>query len=167
MKREFFEACSGNKYKSHITKESLMSNVTIRELRSGVEILQAFPVMRQLRSGLDENSYMELVMEAREKEGYRMYALYEDDEIAAVIGFQPMITLYYGRFIWVSDLVTDENKRSRGYGKKLLAYLHNWATGKNYGSIALSSGLQRKDAHRFYEEKMNFEKVSYVFRVSL
>ncbi|MEC1446400.1 GNAT family N-acetyltransferase, partial [Bacillus haynesii] len=29
------------------------------------------------------------------------------------------------------------------------------------------SGLQRADAHRFYEDKMEYEKASYLFRKAL
>ena len=144
-----------------------MSNLTIKEIQSRNEIIKAFPVMRQLRTHLDESSYLELVSEAQEKEGYKMFALFDGNDIVAVIGFQPMITLYYGRFIWVCDLVTDVNKRSEGYGEKLLSYTHKWANENKYESVALSSGLQRTDAHRFYENKMGYNKVSYVFKASL
>lgn len=144
-----------------------MSSLTIKELQSRNEIMEAFPVLRQLRTHLNEGSYLELVSEAQEKEGYKMFALFDDNDIVAVIGFQPMITLYYGRFIWVCDLVTDANKRLEGYGEKLLSYTHKWAIENKYESVALSSGLQRTDAHRFYENKMDYSKVSYVFKASL
>lgn len=144
-----------------------MDTVTIKELHSRHEILQAFPVMKQLRTHLTENSYIELVTEAQEKEGYHLLALFNNEEIVAVIGFHPMITLYYGNFIWVCDLVTDTDHRSKGYGEKLLNYVYEWAQDKGYETIALSSGLQRTGAHRFYEEKMNYEKVSYVFKKSM
>jgi GNAT superfamily N-acetyltransferase len=75
----------------------------------------------------------------------------------------PMITLYYGRFIWVCDLVTLPEERSKGYGEKLLTYVHQYAVENGYNIVSLSSGLQRVDAHRFYEEKMRYNKVSYVF----
>lgn len=142
-----------------------MNNTIIKELRTDDEIRSAFPVMRQLRSHLDEAQYMELVNEAKEKDHYLMYALFEDDGImVAVCGFKPMITLYYGKFVWVCDLVTDQKIRSKGYGNELLSFIHNWAKDKNYKSVALSSGLQRKEAHKFYEEKMIYDKVSYVFK---
>ncbi len=70
-------------------------------------------------------------------------------------------------FVWVCDLVTDDNHRSNGYGEKLLSYVHGWAKENGYESVALSSGLQRRDAHRFYEDRMHYDKVSYVFRTSL
>lgn len=144
-----------------------MDTLTISELQSQKEILEAFPVMNQLRTHLDEKAYLDLVTEAKEKDMYRLFALYDQGEIVAVTGFKPMITLYYGRFVWVCDLVTDKNKRSNGYGEKLLAYVHEWAKENAYESVALSSGLQRTDAHRFYEEKMDYDKVSYVFKKPL
>lgn len=140
---------------------------TIKELQSQKDIIKAFPVVKQLRTHLDEKTYLELVTEAQEKEGYKMFALFDDNAVVAVIGFQPMITLYYGRYIWICDLVTDREKRSAGYGEILLSHIHKWAKENNYESVALSSGLQRKDAHRFYEEKMGYDKVSYVFKTQL
>lgn len=144
-----------------------MGTLDIKELQSKHEVMEAFLVMKQLRTHLNEEIYLELVLEAREKDGYKMLALIAGEEIVAVAGFKPMITLYYGRFIWICDLVTDKNKRSKGYGEKLLTHIHAWAKENNYESVALSSGLQRSDAHRFYENKMDYRKVSYVFKNSL
>ena len=141
-----------------------MDTLTIKELQSQKEILEAFPVMNQLRTHLDEKTYLDLVIEAKEKDMYQLFALYDLGEIVVVTGFKPMITLYYGRCVWVCDLVTDNNKRSNGYGDILLSYVHEWAKENGYQSVALSSGLQRTEAHRFYEEKMGYDKVSYVFK---
>lgn len=144
-----------------------MTTITIKELQSRDEIMAAFPIIKQLRTHLDEETYFELVVEAKEKDRYHMFALMDEGEIVAVTGFKPMITLYYGRFVWVCDLVTDTNKRSKGYGEKLLNYVHGWAKANHYERVALSSGLQRTDAHRFYEDKMDYDKVSYVFKANL
>ncbi|MDQ0153948.1 GNAT family N-acetyltransferase [Robertmurraya andreesenii] len=144
-----------------------MNDPIIKDLQSKNDILAAFPVIKQLRSHLDEGTYLELVNDAMEHDGYKMFALFEKAQIVAVVGFKPMITLYYGRFVWVCDLVTDENTRSKGYGEKLLTFVHTWAKEHQYESVALSSGLQREDAHRFYEDKMEYDKVSYVFKRTL
>lgn len=144
-----------------------MGNEMIIELQSPDEIKTAYPVMKQLRTHLVEEQFLSLVIEAQEKENYRLFAIEDENEIAALVGFQPMITLYNGRFIWVCDLVTDSAKRSKGYGEKLLSFVHILAKKEGYECVSLSSGLQRIDAHRFYEEKMNYEKVSYVFKKSL
>lgn len=131
------------------------SILLFKELQTKEEILTGFSVMKHLRTYLDENSYLELVLEAQQKEGYRLVALYDNGKMVAITGFMPMITLYNGRFIWVCDLVTEPSERSKGYGEKLLSYVHKWAKENGYNIVSLSSGLQRVDAHRFYEEKCN------------
>lgn len=97
-----------------------MGAITISELQSTNEILAAFPVMKQLRTHLDVESYLDLVVEAQDKDMYRLFALYDQGEITAVMGLKPMITLYYGRFVWVCDLVTDYHKRSNGDRKSVV-----------------------------------------------
>ncbi|MGG0716979.1 GNAT family N-acetyltransferase [Robertmurraya massiliosenegalensis] len=138
-------------------------NISIKELQTVQDWKEAFPVMKQLRTHLDEEAYLQLVGVAKEKEDYKMFALLENETIVAVTGFMPTITLYNGKFIWVCDLVTNSNHRSKGYGELLLNHVHQWAKDNGYGVVSLSSGLQRLDAHRFYEEKMDYDKVSYVF----
>lgn len=138
-------------------------DILIKELTNEKEWKEAFLVMKQLRTHLDEASFLQLVQEAAQKEGYKIAALYEKETIVAVTGFMPMITLYNGRFIWVCDLVTDADNRSKGYGEALLNFVHDWAKKNGYGVVSLSSGLQRVDAHRFYEHKMEYDKTSYVF----
>jgi GNAT superfamily N-acetyltransferase len=118
---------------------------------------EAYPVIKQLRTHLDEEHFLKLVQEATQKENYKIAALYDNEKIVAVTGFMPMITLYNGRFIWVCDLVTDSDSRSNGYGKALLNYVHNWSKDNGYDIVSLSSGLQRIDAHRFYENKMEYD----------
>lgn len=138
-------------------------SIEIKELITEKEWKEAFPVMSQLRTHLDEQSFLQLVREATLKEGYRMVALYQNKRIIAVTGFMPMITLYNGKFIWVCDLVTDKDSRSNGYGAILLEYIQNWSKENGYNIVSLSSGLQREDAHCFYENKMEYDRVSYVF----
>lgn len=137
--------------------------VEIKELLTKQQWLEAFPVIKQLRTHLEETSYVELVQHAVENEGYKLFALFEEDTIVAAVGFMPMTTLYNGKFIWVCDLVTDDGHRSKGYGQQLLSYVENWSRDNGYNIVSLSSGLQRLDAHRFYEERLEYDKVSYVF----
>ncbi|MCA0984353.1 GNAT family N-acetyltransferase [Halobacillus yeomjeoni] len=144
-----------------------MDDQTVKELNSKDEIRKAFPVMKELRTHLDEDTYLELVFEAKEIDRYRMFALMNGEEIVAVTGIKPMTTLYYGRFVWVCDLVTSQKHRSKGFGEKLLSYVNDWAKEAGFESVALSSGLNRTDAHRFYTEKMDFDQVSYVFKKTL
>lgn len=139
-----------------------MSETNIRELVSRAEWLDAFPVMKQLRTHLDEDTYLEY-LEQMTANGYRLFGLFSDGELAALAGVDIMTNMYYGRHLWVFELVTDSDHRSNGFGERLVRFLIEWAERKGCEKIALSSGLQRADAHRFYEERVGMDKASFVF----
>lgn len=128
---------------------------------------RAFPLMNVLRTHLTESEYIRLVKKAVELDQYHLFAYVLEEEIIALVGFKPMVTLYYGEFVWVSDLVTAHHHRSHGYGQILLTFVHEWTMRQGYNKVALSSGIQRTEAHRFYEEKMTYDRVSYVFKKEL
>ncbi|MDA8352573.1 MAG: GNAT family N-acetyltransferase [Firmicutes bacterium] len=138
----------------------------IRELISEAEWRQAYPIMKELRTHLDESGFVEMV-KVMQGEGYRLFALETEGEVVAVAGVAIRMNLYYGRHCFVYDLVTRSDLRSRGYGEELLSFLHEWGRQRDCRLVALTSNLTRQDAHRFYEEKMDYRRVSYVFRKDL
>lgn len=143
-----------------------MSEPTIRELVSKAEWRDAFPVMKQLRSHLDEETYLRYLDEMS-ADGYRLFGLFSEGELAALAGVDITTNMYYGRHLWVFELVTDSAHRSKGFGERLLGFLREWAETRGCEKIALSSGLRREDAHRFYEECAGMNKASYVFTLDL
>ena len=138
----------------------------IRELVEDTELMAAFPVMRELRTHLDERTYRDRLVEMR-RDGYRLFALLERDAVVAVAGVRLGTNFYYGRYLWVFDLVTTSAARSRGHGKALLTALEDLARAEDCDTIALSSALERVDAHRFYEAHMGYERASYSFKKAL
>ena len=52
-----------------------MSTLTIKELQSHNEVMEAFPVIKQLRAHLDESSYLFLIFGAT---AYRCTRFYEN-----------------------------------------------------------------------------------------
>jgi GNAT superfamily N-acetyltransferase len=138
----------------------------VRELTTEDELLRAFPVMNELRTHLDEKEYLDTVKEMTDK-GYRLFALEEDAEIVALAGIGEGVNFYYGKFIWVYDLITSESARSRGHGQELVTHIEKLAEESGCRTVALASALFRKDAHRFYEERMGYTKASYTFSKEL
>lgn len=51
-----------------IKKRLAKGTLIINELQSQIEIFKAFPVMKQLLTHLDEETYLELVTETNEKD---------------------------------------------------------------------------------------------------
>ena len=138
----------------------------VQELTSEDEWRAAFPVMRELRTELTLSEFLRL-REIMAREGYRLFAARDENKIVALAGIAVLTNLYYGRYVWVYDLVTAGTARSKGYGNHLLSFIEVFARQENCDSVALSSGLQRIDAHRFYEQHMNYDQTSYCFRKSL
>ncbi len=139
-----------------------MDTSEIRELTTRTEWRDAFPLMKQLRSHLDEETYLKY-LEEMTADGYRLFGLFADGDLAALAGVGIEVNMYYGRHLWVFELVTDANHRSEGFGETLFEFLVEFADGAGCEKVALSSGLQRSDAHRFYEDRVGMERASYVF----
>ncbi|MGE7023257.1 GNAT family N-acetyltransferase [Solibacillus cecembensis] len=139
---------------------------TIVELTNIEQWLEAFPIMKQLRTDLTEETYIKLLQDMN-KDGYKLYAMYVEDKIVSLVGLSWRINFYNKRHIFIYDLVTDVSYRSFGYGEKLLKYIHGWADENGAEYVALESGIQRSDAHRFYEDKFEYDKWCYSFRKTL
>ncbi|CAA9440917.1 MAG: hypothetical protein AVDCRST_MAG78-2431 [uncultured Rubrobacteraceae bacterium] len=121
--------------------------------------------MRQLRTHLDEDEYLEKIKRMR-RSGYRLAAATEGGEVQCVAGFRIVEFLAHGKFLYVDDLVTAVDARSEGQGERMLDWLAGVAREEGCGSLQLDSGVQRHKAHRFYFRKgMNIS--SYHFSKSL
>lgn len=143
-----------------------MTDTQIHELRTEDEWIDAFPLMKQLRTHLDEATYLDYLHEMTD-DGYRLFGVFVDDELVSLSGVAVQVNMYYGRHVWVYELVTDADYRSEGYGLELLSFIENWAEENDCDLVALSSGLQRERAHQFYEERAGMERASYVYKQPL
>lgn len=143
-----------------------MSTTTIRQLSTEDDLRTGFPILNELRTHLDEDLFFELYEQMHE-EGYRLFGLYDDDEIVAVAGVTVSTNFYLGKHAYVYDLVTTESRRSEGFGEQLLSFVHDWAATEGCEAVELESGLWRDDAHRFYTDALGYEKYCYSFKYDL
>ena len=140
-----------------------MNNTVFKEITDNNGRIDAFNVMKQLRKDIEIDTYT-IMLEQMLSEGYKMFGLYHNEELMAVAGLSVLTNFYYGKHVWIYDLVTDNNYRSKGYGQILLDEIKHWSLGKGCNVIALSSGIAREEAHSFYMMKAGYSKVSYVFK---
>jgi len=66
----------------------------------------------------------------------------------------------------VEDVVVRKEWRRRGIGQKMLDLALHYCKSRGCYKLALSSNLQREEAHRFYE-RLGFTKHGYSFMVEL
>jgi GNAT superfamily N-acetyltransferase len=136
------------------------------ELRSEEELREAFPIVHQLHGALDVRRYGDL-LSLMVPNGYRMFAVREPSgEVAAVLGMQVLINLYYERHAYVYDLVVSEDARSKGYGGLLMDHAEDFARREGCRYVALACGREREGALRFYERR-GYERPGYSMRKNL
>lgn len=133
--------------------------------KSKSDIEKCFPVMVQLRTKLTKKEFIERV-ENQQKLGYKLVFVQDNHKVVACAGFRIMSSLVYGKFLYIDDLITDNENRSKGYGDKLFDWLIEFAKKENCKELHLDSGVQRFDAHRFYFRK-RMSITCYHFGLSL
>ena len=126
--------------------------MNIQRATTDTEIAACYPVMRELRPHLEEAEFLSRVR-SLENTGYRLAFVQHPDGVVAVAGFWIRENLAWGRFLYVDDLVTLSSHRSKGIGARLLTWLREYAIKEGCQQLHLDSGIQRKDAHRFYERE--------------
>jgi len=116
------------------------------------QIDDCYPVMRQLRPHIGRDDFLDRVRRT-EKSGFRLVCLRVGGEPVAVAGIRTGENLAWGRFLYIDDLVTSSEHRSQGYGAALLRWIRAYARSQGCEQLHLDSGMQRVDAHRFYERE--------------
>lgn len=72
-----------------------------------------------------------------------------------------------GRIAYVYAMIIDEAQRGNGIGSELLKTSFDYARKSGCKKIELDSGFPREKAHKFYTEKMGFEKRAFLFSKDL
>ena len=136
----------------------------IREI-SLKELDIAFELVKELRTELEYGEFEDLIYEMRHQE-YKMFGIFEKEKLITYAGLSILVNLYHKRHLYLYDFVTTSSLKYNGYGTKMMEYLYDYARLRNCENFVLSSGLHRKEAHKFYE-KEGFEKKSFLFLKTL
>jgi GNAT superfamily N-acetyltransferase len=122
----------------------------IRRVESDEQILSTRSVMLELRPSIEPGDYLPRVRRMMQSDGYRLAAAYEDGVCRAVAGYRFMEMLHCGPLLYVDDLNSEPQQRSKGFGRALLDWLKQEARGRGCAQLQLDSGVHRPRAHRFY-----------------
>lgn len=124
----------------------------IKLVESEQDIDRCFDVMVQLRTHLKRTEFVTTI-KRMQSDGYQLACLEDQGEVRALAGFRILEMLARGKFMYVDDLITDEEVRSQGYGDQLFDWLVGYAKEQGCQLLDLDSGVQRFEAHRFYFRK--------------
>jgi len=126
-----------------------MSQVKLAD--SDADLRHCFPVVRQLRTHFDqEEAFVTQARRQMANERWRLAFVEDEGEVVALAGFRLLECLHSGKTLYVDDLVTREDRRSKGHGETLMRWLEDRARKAGCQTFSLDSGTQRTQAHRFY-----------------
>ena len=70
----------------------------IKEMISTKDMLEVFPLMRQLRTHLSQEAFIRIARDAKDKEGYKIFALHDEGPIISGVCFnnREFHSLFFG-----------------------------------------------------------------------
>jgi GNAT superfamily N-acetyltransferase len=105
--------------------------------------------------------------EAMVSPGSAVFVAESGDELVGwCTAYLDMNSVRFGKRCWVEDLAVHPDHRSEGVGAGLLDAAKQWARGAGATHLELDSGLDRTDAHRFYErERPSWKSYCYAWEL--
>jgi len=138
--------------------------MTIKELTTDNEYKAIYPTYKEeFNEDLNEQQFLE-VFHNMAAEGCRLFAVEDNDEIVTVTCIAVRTDFANGKHLYVYEMATHPEHRSKGYGKQLMDHLETWAKDQGCEKVILYSGLQREGAHRFWEHHRGYERRGIVFK---
>jgi len=111
---------------------------------------EAAAMLRVLRDAVPEDVFARR-LEAARRDGYRVLLAQVSGGAVGALGFRLTSDLFRGRRFYIDDLVVQPERRGQGIETQLLTRAQAMAADLGCDHVRLCSGLNRADAHRFYE----------------
>ncbi|MBA4136503.1 MAG: GNAT family N-acetyltransferase [Opitutus sp.] len=150
---------------------NLSSSDSIRSPRffhveTDADFAAAFPVIVQLRPHLTLETFRERVRR-QWQEGYRLAALEADGRVRSLAGYRIQHFLWADRLLYIDDLITDADSRSRQFGEQLFLHVKEIAIAAGCTDLHLDSGTHRVEAHRFYfRQRMVIDNFHFALKLT-
>ena len=116
------------------------------------EIESCFDVFQVLRPHLKKDDFLPQI-HRQQAQHYQIVAIRENGTVKSVAGFRIAEFLAWGKVLYIDDLSTLPEARSRGYGGKLLDWIIDHARKNDCNEVHLNTGYGRHAAHRLYLNK--------------
>jgi ribosomal protein S18 acetylase RimI-like enzyme len=138
----------------------------IRELTSAADLEKGYAILRELRTELSLEMFIEIYRAARAENGYRFELLEHDGKPVAVMGSRLLHDIVHGRHLYIDDLVVTASERSKGWGSTLLAHAEVQARERGCRGLRLCTGVENEGAIRFYERE-GWKARAFAFKKSI
>src|SRR5690606_8605745 len=132
------------------SREPSLNVSVLRHARTPAEVEACFPVMQQLRPHLQTPADLLARVRRMAGEHYQILCVWQHDAVIAAAGYRLQENLIYGRFLYVDDLVTRDDRLVQGHVARLVDELSHNAGQESCAKLVLDTGLSNALAQRFY-----------------
>lgn len=126
--------------------------MTIRHVDTATDIVRCFPLMRQLRPGLESAEQFLGSYRRQSAQGYRLVAGWLEEVPVVLAGYRVTENLFHGQHVYVDDLVADPAYRNRGHAAALLDFLKAEAKALGCGQLVLDTAVDNLNAQHVYQK---------------
>ena len=119
-------------------------------MQTQAECIESFAMMQQLRPHLTDAAAFAEQIRRQQQNGYHLLAAREQGKVIGLVGYRLTENTWYGRFIYVDDLVVDAALHRRRLGEQLLDRVREETRARGYRYLVLDTGMHMALAQRFY-----------------
>jgi GNAT superfamily N-acetyltransferase len=135
---------------SLMKKAKSLDTIIIKKFTTKDQVMLGFPIIHQLYSKMNIQTYESYIDEMLEGNNYHMIGAYLGEELVAVASFWILTRFYCGRYIQAGNIVVDKDHRSLGLGKILLDYIEKEGIKRGCKKFILDSYTENKKSHSLY-----------------
>lgn len=123
------------------------------------DIVPATALLAQLGYPMSEAEVARRLRIVRAAHSHRVWVADEGGQVIGLLHalFRP--ALDKPPEVVVQALVVDASRRSQGVGEQLMQVAEQWARESGSATVALYTGVERADTHRFYE-RLGYAKIA-------
>lgn len=125
-------------------------DIKIKDFKTKEEVMLGFPIIHQLYSKMDRETYEKYLDEMMLGNNYHMIGAYEGNKLVGVASYWVLTRFYCGRYIQIGNMVVDKDSRSKGIGNKLLNYIEKRGRELGCQKYILDSYTENKKSHKLY-----------------
>lgn len=82
--------------------------------------------------------------------GYKVIGKYVDNKLVAILGYRLLYKFAFGKYIYIDDLVTLPEYRSKGYGHQLIEWIKGESKRTDCNQIHLDINVSNYLGLKFY-----------------
>lgn len=131
------------------------------EIKTKQKLEDAYVIINELVPELNKDNFLESFNHELLK-NHKLFGLTSSGKLVSVAAVWLLMNGLLEKFMWIYAFVTTKSMCSKGFGKKLLLELEDYAYRENFTEIRVHA--HREQALDFWENKANFEIFSQVLR---